>query len=65
MVAFNVPVTLRPPMVLFEPETIRNMVEFPEHTKEPPTNVFPLPLSVTLICAASTIVTLPVQLEEM
>ena len=65
MVAFNEPVILRPPIVLFEPETIRNMVEFPELVKEPPTNVFPLPLSVTLICAASKMVTVPVQLEEM
>ena len=61
MVQFSEPVTFTRPIELFEPETRRSMVAFPYPTTVPPTNLFPLPESVIIVCEKSLLVALPVK----
>jgi hypothetical protein len=48
-VAFYELVTETAPIELFEPETSRTVMAFPDPIIPPPTNTFPEPKSVTLV----------------
>jgi hypothetical protein len=58
-VALMEPVTVTAPIALLEPETVRTMVVVPPAVNDPPTKLFPTPVSVILIWALSVAVAAP------